>query len=166
MFYTTVIITIQNKKNIYNNDVPLRTSPCLASKPRRNYVYLKKLKKASQFSISDVIACVHSPPRFFTQHTYNNVCKHAKLRLLTRSPLITLRCSQYFALDQPTKRPQTSQALSQNNRRLGTYLYAILLMITGERWRKHGMYGFPQLENRHVSSDRCWGKLKRTLRCP
>ncbi|KAL0714037.1 hypothetical protein Bca4012_021015 [Brassica carinata] len=97
----------------------------VSNKPRRNCVYLRKLKQASQFSISDVIACAYAPPRFFTQHTCNTVCKHAKLRHLTRNPLITLRCyteemkacleagnadarfiegvKQYFALDQPTK---------------------------------------------------------------
>ncbi|CAN7046524.1 unnamed protein product [Brassica oleracea var. botrytis] len=42
----------------------LRASARLANKPKHNSVYLKKLKNASEFSISDVIACVYAPDVF------------------------------------------------------------------------------------------------------
>nr|VDC60472.1 unnamed protein product [Brassica rapa] len=41
-----------------------RASARLANKPKHNSVYLKKLKNASEFSISDVIACVYAPGVF------------------------------------------------------------------------------------------------------
>ncbi|CAF1706397.1 hypothetical protein Bca4012_005122 [Brassica carinata] len=132
----------------------LRASARLANKPKHNSVYLKKLKNASEFSISDVIACVYAPDVFFAQKTYNTIFKKSRIRHLTRSPLLTLRCytqemeaclkagnaeahfieevKQYFALDQPKKGLKHLKFSAKNNHDLGTYFYANLLMITGE----------------------------------
>ncbi|KAG2242154.1 hypothetical protein Bca52824_096005 [Brassica carinata] len=124
---------------------PLRTSPRLVSKPGRTQLRLleETQKSFSVFNLRCYSLCPCSSP-FFHATAYNNVCKHANLRLLTRSPLITLRCyteemraclkagnadahfiegvKQYFELDQPTKGLRHLKLSAKNNHRLGTSL--------------------------------------------
>ncbi|CAN6912504.1 unnamed protein product, partial [Brassica oleracea] len=57
---------------------------------------------------------------------------------------------QYFALDQPKKR------LKHLNHDLSTYLYDILLMVTGEREEGMAFMDLLNWRTNMLSVDRCW----------
>lgn len=148
-----ILSSTKNKKPstmTTHNTIPVSRIP----KSTRLTPYIMSLKRAKEYSISDVRRCLNAQPGQITPTECRRICKHARLRELTKNPLRTLQSykkemqiclrygnreahyvegmKQYFALRHTRIGMRHFKISARKHFDQGNYLLGLLKLVSGD----------------------------------
>ena len=165
-----------------HNTIPVSRIP----KSTRLTPYIMSLKRAKEYSISDVRRCLNAQPGQITPTECRRICKHARLRELTKNPLRTLQSykkemqiclrhgnreahyvegmKQYFALRHTRIGMRHFKISARKHFDQGNYLLGLLKLVSGDHNEGMKILDIFAWKKKTRTVDRLWMQLKQSLR--